>query len=110
MSRPRHNPRYANGQRRRLLRARVLAAYDTCAICGKPVDKTLRTPNPMAPEVDEIIPIARGGSPYDWNNLELVHRICNRIKSTHTLQWARRKIKNKNSLLVQKEKYKTIGL
>lgn len=28
------NPRNRNGSRRRLLRARVLAAYDTCAICG----------------------------------------------------------------------------
>ena len=33
------NPRNRNGARRRQLRARVLAAYDTCAICGQPVDK-----------------------------------------------------------------------
>ena len=36
----RRNERVSNGWRRRQLRARVLAAYDVCAICGKPVDKT----------------------------------------------------------------------
>ena len=43
----RRNERVSNGWRRRQLRARVLAAYDVCAICGKPVDKTLKTPHPM---------------------------------------------------------------
>ena len=35
----RRNERVSNGYRRRMLRQRVLAAYDVCAICGKPVDK-----------------------------------------------------------------------
>ena len=38
----RRNERVSNGYRRRMLRQRVLAAYDVCAICGKPVDKTLK--------------------------------------------------------------------
>ena len=44
----RRNERVSNGWRRRQLRARVLAAYDVCAICGKPVDKTLKTPQPKS--------------------------------------------------------------
>ena len=44
----RRNERVGNGYRRRMLRQRVLAAYDVCAICGKPVDKTLKTPHPLA--------------------------------------------------------------
>lgn len=37
----------------------------------------------MAPEVDEIIPISKGGSPLDWNNVQLVHRRCNQRKGNH---------------------------
>jgi 5-methylcytosine-specific restriction endonuclease McrA len=54
---------------------------DTCALCGKPVDKSLKTPHPMSPEVDEIIPVSLGGSPFEMGNLQLVHRICNQRKS-----------------------------
>lgn len=86
------NPRKANGHRRRQLRARVLAAYDTCWICGKPVDKTLKPLDPMSAEVDEIIPVSRGGSPYEWTNVRLAHRICNELKSNHSVDYARRKL------------------
>ena len=51
-----------------MLRRRVLAAYDTCAICGRPVDKTLKSPHPMSAEVDELIPVSRGGDPLSFNN------------------------------------------
>ena len=88
MTPPKRNPRTANGARRREIRARVLAAYDTCAICGKPVDKSLRTPNPWSAEVDEIIPVSRGGSPTDWHNVQLTHRCCNQMKSNKSQQWA----------------------
>ncbi|WP_454892195.1 HNH endonuclease [Alloscardovia omnicolens] len=91
------NNRYGNGNKRRKLRARVLAAYDTCWICHQPVDKTLKTPHPMSPEVDEIIPVSRGGSEYDYNNVRLAHRICNQIKSNHTVQYARNKLAQKTS-------------
>ena len=74
------DPRKINSSLRATLRKRVLATYDTCAICGREVDKTLDYLNPLAPEVDEIIPVSRGGSPYDWDNLQLVHRICNQRK------------------------------
>lgn len=74
------DPRKLRPALRASLRARVLATYDTCAICGREVDKTLHYLDPLAPEVDEIVPIARGGSPYDWDNLQLVHRVCNQKK------------------------------
>ena len=67
----RRNERVSNGYRRRMLRQRVLAAYDVCAICGKPVDKTLKTPHPMSAEVDELIPVSRGGDPYSFTNCRL---------------------------------------
>lgn len=76
------NPRYANGHRRRELRKRVLAEETACGICGHPVDRTLRRtpdgkPHPLSPEVDEIIPVSRGGNPLDRDNVRLAHRICN---------------------------------
>lgn len=74
------NPRYANGTARRKLRARVLAAYDHCALCGQPVDKTLRTPHPHSAEVDEIVPVSLGGDQLAWANVQLAHRICNQRK------------------------------
>jgi 5-methylcytosine-specific restriction endonuclease McrA len=77
------NPRTTNGALRRKLRARVLASSDRCALCGLPIDKSLKTPHPLSPEVDEILPVSRGGSPYDIANLQLVHRACNRRKSNH---------------------------
>lgn len=58
----------------------ILATQSVCAICGQPVDKSLRYPDPMSPTVDHIIPCARGGSD-DLDNLQLAHRYCNRQKS-----------------------------
>lgn len=72
--------RNANGHRRRKVRAQVLAEEDTCWLCEKPVNKDLATPDPGSPEVDEIVPVSLGGSPYDRSNCRLAHRICNIIR------------------------------
>lgn len=71
------NPRYANGHRRRQLRAQVLAEEDLCWLCNQPVDKTLPAGHPMAPELDEVIPVSKGGNPYDRTNVRLAHRLHN---------------------------------
>ena len=88
-----------NGHRRRQLVARVKAEETNCALCGQPVNKTLKympgkhrkdctkpectgcTPHPMRAEIDEIIPRAKGGSPLERSNLQLTHRKCNNAKS-----------------------------
>jgi 5-methylcytosine-specific restriction endonuclease McrA len=75
------NPRNANGHRRRQLRAKVLREEDHCGICGQWVDKTLDYLDPRAPEVDEIIPVSLGGSPYERTNCRLAHRLCNQKRS-----------------------------
>lgn len=62
-------------------RKKIIATQSVCALCGKPVDKTLRYPNPLSPSVDHIIPINRGGHPSDIDNLQLTHWVCNRLKS-----------------------------
>ncbi len=61
----------------------ILATQELCAICGQPVDKTLKSPDPMSATIDHIIPIAKGGHPSDMANLQLAHRMCNRAKGTN---------------------------
>lgn len=68
------NPRVKNGHRRRELRARVLTEETHCGICGGLVDKTLHHLDPLAPEVDEIIPVSLGGDPLARGNTRLAHR------------------------------------
>lgn len=63
---------------------RILAESDVCAICGLPINKRLKFPDPMSPTVDHIIPIAKGGHPSDPANLQAAHLICNQVKGTKT--------------------------
>ena len=58
----------------------ILAREEFCGICGKQVDKELKTPKPMSAEVDHIIPKNKGGSD-NLCNMQLSHRKCNREKS-----------------------------
>ena len=62
-------------------RKRIFATQSVCGICGKPVDFSLKYPHPLAPCVDHIIPIAKGGHPSAMENLQLAHWTCNRQKS-----------------------------
>lgn len=106
----RSNPRRSNGRRRDMLRRRVLAAYDTCAICGRPVDKTLKSPHPMSAEVDELIPVSRGGDPYSFANCRLTHRICNRFKSDKTDEHARALLAGKQTIKPSSMPFRTFGI
>jgi 5-methylcytosine-specific restriction endonuclease McrA len=81
----RRDPRKRHGQLRAIMRKRVFDCYESCGICGHPVDKTLVKGLPLSPEIDEIIPVSRGGSPYDFENLQLAHRSCNRKKGSKML-------------------------
>lgn len=66
-------------------KAKILASQTICGICGQPVDKTLKWPHPMAPTIDHIIPIDKGGHPSDMANLQLAHWTCNRQKYNQLL-------------------------
>lgn len=63
-------------------RKRILSVGGRCAICGKMVDTSLKRPHPLAPEVDHIVPIAKGGHPSAMDNLQLTHSVCNRKKGS----------------------------
>lgn len=60
---------------------RIYATQNVCGICGRPVDFSIKYPDPMSPCIDHIIPISKGGHPSDISNLQLAHRTCNRTKS-----------------------------
>lgn len=60
---------------------RIYATQSVCALCGRPVDFSLKFPDPMSPTIDHIIPIAKGGHPSDIENLQLAHLACNRKKA-----------------------------
>jgi 5-methylcytosine-specific restriction endonuclease McrA len=62
----------------------VLAGSEYCAICGMPLDKRKKFPDPMSPTVDHIIPIAKGGHPFSPDNLQAAHLICNQVKGSKT--------------------------
>lgn len=69
-------------------RRRILQTQDICGICGKPVDKSLKYPDPMSACIDHIVPIDKGGHPSDISNLQLAHMCCNRAKSDKLMQEA----------------------
>ena len=58
----------------------ILTSQSICGICGKPVDKSLKAPDPMSATVDHIIPVSANGHPIDLDNLQLAHRYCNLMK------------------------------
>lgn len=74
------NPRRANGARRNRLRRRVLQEESICHLCDQWVDVHLTHGLPGSPEVDELVPVAFGGSPMDRDNCRLAHRYCNRLR------------------------------
>lgn len=68
-------------------RRRAIQSKDPyCGECQKFIDVTLpmKLPdgsyNPLACEVDHIVPTSRGGPLYDLENLRLTHMRCNRKK------------------------------
>ena len=94
------NPRYANGNFRRKMRARFKAQGLPCHICkGRlgPIDYTAPCDagHPLSFVIDEIRPVSRwlefgydspAAATRDPENLAPAHRICNASKGAHTLR------------------------
>lgn len=62
-------------------RVKILKTQNVCGICHRPVDKSLKYPDPMSACIDHIIPVAKGGHPSAMENLQLAHVCCNNNKS-----------------------------
>ncbi|WP_032794588.1 HNH endonuclease [Streptomyces sp. W007] len=68
-------------------RARVMERDGwLCHLCGEPIDRTQTAPEPHAPTLDHVIPIARGGG-HTMTNIKAAHFICNSSKSDQ-LEWS----------------------
>lgn len=79
------NPRYANGARRRALSARVKAMGMPCWICGLPIDSMRKAGDPLSFELDELVPVSKGGSPTDPRNVAGAHRCCNQWRGNRSV-------------------------
>lgn len=77
--------RYANGHRRRALVARVRALGEPCHICGLPIPPDAPPGTPLAFELDELVPVSRGGSPIDPANVAPAHRCCNQWRGNKSM-------------------------
>ena len=71
------NPRRGNGARRRAVVRWLRSQALPCHVCGLPIDYGAPPGDPAAFECDEIVPVSRGGSPYDRANVAAAHRCCN---------------------------------
>lgn len=71
------NPRRSNGAARDKVRRWLRSQGLPCHICGMPIDYSLPAGHPMSFEVDELVPVSKGGSPFDRRNVAPAHRICN---------------------------------
>lgn len=69
--------KYQNHYRREKLKKRVFAGKPDCYLCGEPIDYSLPAGLPGSPEMDDLIPVSKGGDPLDVNNLKATHKACN---------------------------------
>ena len=82
---PKQNPRYANGSRRRALVRSVKAMGLPCWMCGMPIDPALPAGHPLSFELDELVPVSKGGSPTDPANVAGAHRCCNQWRGNRSV-------------------------
>jgi 5-methylcytosine-specific restriction endonuclease McrA len=73
--------KYGSPKARAHARQIVYARESLCYICGEPVDKNLPAGHPMAPQLEDVMPVSKGGKPTDPANLRLAHAACNNRKS-----------------------------
>lgn len=78
------NPRRRAGRDALVARVRSLGA--PCHLCGLPIDYSLPAGHPLAYELDELVPVSRGGSPTDPANVAPSHRCCNQVRGNRSLQ------------------------
>ena len=84
------NVRNKNGNARRKLRTWLKAQGRPCWICrafGRPaeIDYSLPARHPWSFEVDELVPVSKGGDPLDRNNVDAAHRCCNQWRGNKSV-------------------------
>lgn len=79
------NPRKRNGGRRRATVSWLKAQRRSCWMCGIGIDYSLPA-GPLSFNCDEIVPVSRGGSPYDHDNVDAAHACCNQWRKARPAQ------------------------
>ena len=85
------NPRYADYQGRVNLRRWLRAQGRPCWICrafGRTgtIDYSLPARHPLSFEVDELVPVSKGGSPTSRSNVDAAHRCCNQWRGNRSVE------------------------
>lgn len=57
---------------------------ECCGLCGTPVPMGVRVPDPLAPTIDHVVPISRGGND-TRANVQLAHFRCNSVKGAREI-------------------------
>lgn len=65
---------------RRARRRAVQQANGLCQQCHKPLNPAAPRATPDATEIDHIVPLSKGGAPYDPANLRALHRRCHQLR------------------------------
>ena len=81
------NPRSGNSTRRRRAVTKCRERGDPCAICWHAIDYSLEHPDPMSFEADDVVPVSKGGDPYDPLNLQASHRCCNNWRKARPMAY-----------------------
>jgi hypothetical protein len=76
------NPR--RSYKRDVLWKRVRSLGMPCHVCGLPIDYSLPARHPLSYELDEIVPVSKGGDPASMSNCAAAHRCCNQWKADKT--------------------------
>ena len=82
--------RRSNGTRRTAVRNWLRSQHRPCWICrafgrSGEIDYSLPTRHPLSFEVDELVPVSLGGSPFARSNVDAAHRCCNEWRSNKTV-------------------------
>lgn len=84
------NPRYADYQQRVNVRKWLRSQGRPCWICrafGRTgtIDYSLPARHPFSFEVDELVPVSKGGSPTSRANVDATHRCCNEWRGNRSV-------------------------
>ncbi|EFM41469.1 HNH endonuclease [Bifidobacterium dentium] len=82
------NVRRQNGAARARIKSRLIAealGNPVCHLCGLPIDVKLPAGHPYAFEIDELVPVSKGGDPHDVRNCAPSHRLCNQRRGNKSM-------------------------
>lgn len=88
---PSSNVRYADYQGRVNVRRWLRSQGRPCWICrafgrSGAIDYTLPARHPLSFEVDELVPVSKGGSPTSRQNVDATHRACNEWRGNKSVE------------------------